>query len=315
MSESLPFGVMTNCAQIMDKVFLWGGRVLFLALMVTQCLFLASYPAIYSSNLKWYLTILSYAPSVLMWLFLLLFKKAKLLKLRWLFVTWGLYVLGLVVSTAVVFAKVGDSLDKEKFLGPNVLKMVLCITPLLLLLLLNTAEDVKDHKELVPSLCFQMAVDLFDAVEIIDIILEEKERSYGIPKGFGIAMVVLACISFLLSPWQMAENDLGKGKLRRRTAKLRYIVEIIVENLAFLVIRLVIVFKYKKDESIFIAKNGIAFVLGFMRIRDLKDGVNSREGTRVHEEVSENVVYCPTAETEQTWTVRYAWCMTDISDP
>ena len=146
-----------------------------------------------------------------MWLFLLLFKKAKFFKLRWLFVTWALYVPGLVVSTAVVFTTVGDSLDKERFLGPNVLKMVLCITPLLLLLLLNTAKDVKDHKELVPSLCFQMAVDLYDAVEIIDIVLEEKERSYGIPKGFGIAMIVLACISFLLSPWQMAENDLEKG--------------------------------------------------------------------------------------------------------
>ena len=168
---------MTNCARVMDKVFLWGGRALFLALMVTQCLFLASYPAIYSSNLKWYLTSLSYAPSVFVWLILVFSKKAKL---GWLFVTWGLYVLGLVVSTALVFAKVGDSLDKERFLGPNVLKMVLCITPLLLLLLLNTAEDVKDHKELVPSLCFQMAVDLFDAVEIIGIVLEERKYNVTI---------------------------------------------------------------------------------------------------------------------------------------
>ena len=155
---------------------LWAGRALFLALMVTQCLFLASYPVIYSSNLKWYLTSLSYAPSVFVWLILVFSKKAKL---GWLFVTWGLYVLGLVVSTAVVFAKVGDSLDKEKFLGPNVLKMVLCIAPLLLLLL-NTAEDVKDHKELVSSLCFQVAVDLFDAVEIIDFVLERQNGSYGL---------------------------------------------------------------------------------------------------------------------------------------
>jgi len=40
----------------------------------------------------------------------------------------------------------------------------------------------------VPSLCFQMAVDLFDAVEIIDIVLEEREHSYGIPKGFDICL-------------------------------------------------------------------------------------------------------------------------------
>ena len=273
MNECVPFALITNYARIMTKVFLCGGRTLFFVLMLTQCFFLASYPAIYKNDLKWLLTCLSYAPSVFLWLFLLLFKKAKLLKLRWVFVTWGFYVLGLVVSIAIVFANVGDSLDKKKFLGPNVLKMVLCITPLLLLLLLNTAdsEDVKDHKELVSSLCFQMAVDLFDAVEIIDIVLEEKEHSYGIPKGFGIAMVVLACISFLLSPWQMAENDVEKDKLRRRTAKWRYVVEMIVENFTFLVIRLVIVFKYKKDESIFIAKNGIALVLGVMEIRNLKD--------------------------------------------
>ena len=111
-----------------------------------------------------------------------------------------MYVLGLVVSTTILFTIVEDSLDNEKFLGPNVLKMVLCITPLLLLLLLNTAENVKDHKELVSSLCFQLAVDLFDTIEIIDIVLEEREHSHGIPKGFGIAMVVFACVSFLLSP-------------------------------------------------------------------------------------------------------------------
>jgi len=93
-------------------------------------------------------------------------------------------------------------------------------------------------------------------------------------------MVVLACISFLLSPWKMAEKDVEKDKLRRRTAKRGYIVEMIVENFAFLVICLVITIKYKKDESIFIAKNGIAFVLGFMEIRDPKDDMNSLTSRR-----------------------------------
>lgn len=150
---------------------------------------------------------------------------------------------------------------------------------------------MKDHKELVSSLCFQLAVDLFATIEIIDIVLAEREHSHGIPKGFGIAMVIFACIIFLLSLWQMAENDLENKRVQRRTAIWRYIVEMIVENLTFLVIRLAIVFKYKKGESIFLAKNGIAFVLGFMGIRDLtvKDNVNSRQETRVHEQVVEVV--------------------------
>ena len=114
--------------------------------------------------------------------------------------------------------ELSGTVDKNRFLGPNVLKVTACMTPLLLLLLLNTAKDAKEYKEVVSKLSYQMAVDLFDAVEMLDIVLDEKEHNYGIPKGFGLSMIVLACISFLLSPWQMAENNLEKGKLRKRTA-------------------------------------------------------------------------------------------------
>ena len=50
--------------------------------------------------------------------------------------------------------------------------------------------------------CVQLAVDLLDAVEMIDIVLsvlDEKEHKYGISQGFGIAMITVACTSFLLS--------------------------------------------------------------------------------------------------------------------
>ena len=252
----------------MASVLIWGGRALFFALIVTQCFMLASYPAQYKENPRWYAVASSYALSVIPWFCLMLFNAAKL---RRLFYIWGLYIVGLVFSIAVVFAAVGDSLDKERFLGPNVLKTTLCITPLLLLLLLNTASDTKEYREVVSKLCLQMAVDLFDAVEMLDIVLDEKEHSYGIPKEFGEAMIVVACLSLVLSPWQMAENNLKEGKRKRRTAILRNFVEMIVVNFAFLVIRLVIVFKYNKDESIFIAKNAIAIILSIIDIRYLRN--------------------------------------------
>ena len=267
MSESVSFGIMANCTKTMDKVFLWGGRILFLVLMVTQCLFLASYPAIYKNNLTWYLTSLSYAPAAFTWLFLLLSKKAKL---RWLFLTWGLYLIGLVGSIVIVFTTVGDILDKERFLGPNGLKMTLCITPLLVLLLLNTAEDAERHEKLLPLLCFQMAVDLVDTIEIIDIVLDEKEHNYGIPNAFGHSMVAIACVSFLLSLCKMLEIDLNTGEPKPKRALLRYVFEMALVNLVFLIIRSVIFIKYKKDESIFILKNLIAIILGIMGIRNLK---------------------------------------------
>ena len=253
---------------MMSSLVLCVGRILFFALIITQCFLLASYPATYKDNSAWYAVAITYVFSVIPWACLVLFSAAKL---RRLFYIWALYVFGFVASIAIVFGTVGDSLDKNRFLGPNVLKMTLCMTPLLLLLLLNTAKDTKEYKEVVSKLSYQMAVDLFDAVEMLDIVLDEKEHNYGIPKGVGVVMIVLACISFLLSPWQMAENNLREGKLRKRTAIWRNIVETVLVNLVFLIVRLVIAFEYKKDESIFIAKNGIAIILAIKEIIDLRN--------------------------------------------
>ena len=166
-------------------------------------------------------------------------------------------------------------MDKESLLGLKAL--TLCITPILLLLLLNTAKDVKDHEDLLPLLCFEMAVDLVDTVEILDIVLDEKEHNYGIPNGFGHAMVAIACISFLLSPWEMLENDFERGELLPKRALLRYIFEMTLVNFVFLIIRSVILIKYKKDESIFILKNLVAIILGIMGIRNLRRDVEISE--------------------------------------
>lgn len=96
----------------------------------------------------------------------------------------------------------------------------------------------------------------------------------GIPKDFGRVMVAVACFSFLLSLLQLAENKLddGRHEIRKPLAIFRNGVQIVFVNLAFLIIRAVIFFKYKKDESIFIAKNGIAIFLSSLEIYWLKHG-------------------------------------------
>ena len=255
----------------MASFLTWFGRFAFFGLINTQCFILSAYLAKYEDSSKWYLTAISFGPAIFVWILLLLFKA---LYLSCLFRIWGLYIVALVVNIAMVFGKVGDRIDKTEFLGPNVLKMVLCITPLLLLLLLNTGDldDSDDEeREIVSKLCLPMAVDLFDGIEMIDIVLEEREHDFGIPKAFSTAMIVLACLSMLVSPWQMAENKLTKDgpKIRFRTALYRSIVQIVFVNLPFLVIRAVVFFMFGKDESIFIAKNGIAIVLSILEIRNL----------------------------------------------
>ena len=247
-------------------------RAVFVALMLIQCFFLAAYPATYKHDKKLYTVAISFAPALIVWIGLLVAKKAKL---RWLFYVWGLYICALIPNINIIFFDVGaDSIEKDKLLGPNALKIVLCITPLLLLLLLHSADDSDrndEYRELVSKLSFQMAIDLFDVVEMIDIVLEEIEQDYGIPKDFGKLMIILACYSLVFSLWQLAENKLsgGEAKIRFRPAIARNIIQIIFVNLPFLIIRAVVFFKYGKDESIFIAKNGIGIILSLLQIRHI----------------------------------------------
>ena len=254
----------------MASFLTWLGRLAFFGLIITQCLFLSAYLARYEGSSNWYLTTIFFGPAVFLWILCLLFKA---LHLGCLFCIWVLYIVALVVNIAMVYGIVGDRIDKTEFLGPNVLKMILCITPLLLLLLLNTGDlddsDVNDkEREIVSELCFPMAVDLFDGIEMIDIVLEEREHDFGIPQAFSTAMIVLACLSMLVSLWQMAENNLTEEgwNIRFCSALYRNIVQIVCVNLLFLVIRAVVFFVFGKNESIFI-KNGIAIVLSILEIR------------------------------------------------
>ncbi|XP_020602097.1 uncharacterized protein LOC110041159 [Orbicella faveolata] len=262
-------GVLSSLKRKIKSIRLvFVGRFVVLALFLTQCGFFAAYPTWYTDDLRWIAVIILYVPAILYWGYCLK-TDAELIRM---FFTWGLYVLvALVPNIAITFGVCGDELDKENFLGPNCLKVILCLTPVLFLVLLNTADDLSDNEEyrqLAKELSVHISIDLFDGVEMLDVVLDERENNYGIKKGFGIAMITVACFSFVLSLLQMAENKLENGscELDKKLAIIRNGIQMVFVNLVFLIIRLVIFIKYKKDESIFIAKNGIAIFLSSLEI-------------------------------------------------
>ena len=281
-------------ATIKAKPLVSLGRFVFFALTVSQCFLLASYPAKYKDDSSWYgIAVPLYASAVIVWVCLVSPKPSRFeADLRSSFLVWGLYIVfGLIPSVTIVFGVTRAGLSSNsanatlcfcnatanhdtKTLGPVILKGTFCATPILLILLLNTANDARELKDVVYKLCVQLAVDLLDAVEMIDVVLDEQEHNYRISRGFGIAMITVACISFLLSLWPMIETRL-EGRNETISAIIRNFVEIIVVNLPFLIIRLVIVFEYGKDESIFVAKNIIAIMLSVLEIRDSRDKLNN----------------------------------------
>ena len=287
------------------------GRLAFALLLLTQGGFLVAYSVDYDE-------VAVEAPIVQGVLFAItafvwLARICTEAKLSRLFYVWVLYVFTLVVNIGILFGTIGDKLDSNKFLGPNVLKGVLCVTPPLLLLLLHNADDLDrpddavrandddavrandddavERKDLVSKLSYQMAIDLFDVVDMIDIVLEDKRHGSAncsctntiinetnltsatsslktIPESFGIVMVTVASLSLLLSLWKLFENKLSTDdtKIRFRATVLRNLVEIALVNFVFLIIRLVVYAEYHRDESIFIAKNIISIVLSILEI-------------------------------------------------
>ncbi|XP_068713872.1 uncharacterized protein [Montipora foliosa] len=260
----------------MKSVGLYLGRFIFFAMLVAQCGFLTAYPAWYKQDARWIPLFLLYAPALFYWIYCLR-KKANL---NGMFLTWLLYVIALIAMIAIIFPVVGDDLDTKNLLGPNMLKVMLCLTPLLFLFLVNTASDLDDEHEgytsLVQRLSLQITIDLFDTVEMLDIVLDERDNHRIIPKRFAIAMVAVACFSFLLSLVQLAENKLENEKHEpvheqlKCPAIIRNVMQIVFVNLPFLIIRLVVFILYKKDESIFMAKNGIAVFLSGLEIYWIK---------------------------------------------
>ena len=254
----------------MDCRFVLVGRFLAFLLLFVQCGFLTAFPVWYEDDFRLMPLLLLFFPALIYYVFCL----ATAAKLRTVFRTWDLYIVcGLIPYIAIIFALCGDALDKDNFLSPTCLKVILCITPVAFLILVNTASDLgkhEDYKTLAWTLSVVITIDLVDSVEMLDIVLEERENSHGIPKELGYAIVTAACVSFLLTLLQIAQNKLNKGTVssRKGVAILANVLQIIFVNLAFMVMRLVVLIGYNKDEneSLFITKNVIFIFLSAMQI-------------------------------------------------
>jgi len=179
------------------------GRFVFFALMVTQCFFLASYPAYYEDEDAWYAVSLLFFPAVTMWWCLISIDAT----LYQVYIFWMLYIwLGIVPMIGIVFGKTGNKVENQGFWNANTLKMTLCITPLLHFLIRHTGIATTDSHVHVTELSEWSAkaiMNLFDGIELIAVVLDENECSYGISRHFMNTLIAFTCISFLWWPFDM----------------------------------------------------------------------------------------------------------------
>ena len=152
-----------------------------------------------------------------------------------------------------IFGEIEDKLEEDLFFSVDVLKMTLCLTLLLLLLLLNTFETKSKNK------VFLMTLDLLDGIEMLQVILERKE--VNIPKRFEETIIAFACISFVLSHFQLEKNRFSDNSVYKYAAIIPITLQVLLGNCLFLDLRLAL-----QERCVICAKNTILINHGILEI-------------------------------------------------
>ena len=177
---------------------------------------------------------------------------------------WFGYTVLLIIDIIVVF--IPNSLVVNRVLfGRTLLVTVLCISPFILLLFLNTAGEggTEFHGES-GWLFATMSVQIFDAIDMVDTVLNYSGN--GAPKGLGLGMISLAFGCLLLAAWEfleLAHHSPGS----ENGAKVYRLIGLILVNLATLIIRVVVYVDYGWRETTSITKNIIMICTSVSELR------------------------------------------------
>ncbi|KAK2563975.1 hypothetical protein P5673_012994 [Acropora cervicornis] len=247
-------------------VIKWCGRVLLLILFVIQLGAFTFFQITGNVNSLWQLIALVLYLGIVgaySMIFLLEATVNEIYILSQLFFVWKLYVGCVFVPNVICIFGIAFSFEEDKLpYSVNGLTLTVCATPILLLLLLITADDSfssKNHRDLVRSLSILMVSDLIDGIEMLDSTL--KGNSYGIHKSF---LILGAVMIIVLSSFQMAEYKFVRGELMEQpiytTTVIRHIFVIIL-NLVFLIVRVKV-----SRPILIIFKNCMAIILSVIQI-------------------------------------------------
>ncbi|XP_046860340.1 uncharacterized protein LOC124453596 [Xenia sp. Carnegie-2017] len=190
----------------------------------------------------------------------------------YVWIVCNVYIVAYTVSVAMIFCKVAKNLTKDMTLGINTLKGTLSIAPMLLILMLQLTISPIYRKDVL-SLSIFSALNIFDGIEMLEVILMHHEGLFPLNIHLERAIITFACMSFLISSLALFRNKFktdGTVKKRERTSIIIGFIEMIGINLSFLILRSIVWHDYKYEASVFIAKNVISLVVGVVELCLLK---------------------------------------------
>ncbi|KAK3730520.1 hypothetical protein QZH41_005735 [Actinostola sp. cb2023] len=134
-------------------------------------------------------------------------------ELPYAFIAWFAYTaVTLVPEVAVIFKNYAAQLEDVKLFHQNVLKIALCITPILFLLLVNShhnANPNSSRKWYVDKLTGGVTLDLIDSIDFLEILFL-NDIALNIPETLENAIIAFACINFFLPTLALLELSVNK---------------------------------------------------------------------------------------------------------
>ena len=266
---------MARKTTIYRRVF---ARVLAVTLLVLQGVILDYYLIIEENSPWWFTWIVTDAVVLFAWVFTMWMSHRKSQsanatkdEIKLAYIAWIVYAVHLVPQVATLFKLKASVFDDEKLVfGPNMLKMNLCLTPMLFLFLIYAHHDAKSHsrrKYYLEKMTAAVTLDLFDSVEMLEYLFDKET----IPIELQNSILAFSCMNIFLPTFALFELKFNKfhdnGEISPISFKFIYICSFMFfVNVPFLVLRLILWHRYNLDISVLLAKNALAIIMGIIEI-------------------------------------------------
>ena len=255
-------------------------RIFAVILLILQGVILDYYLIVQENSSAWFAWIVTDAIVLIAWVFAMWMSHRKSQsatkttkdELKFAYLAWIVYAVHLVPQLATLFKLKASLLDESLIFGPNMLKMNLCLTPMLFLFLIYAHHDAKSHsrrKYYLEKMTAAVTLDLFDSVEMLEYLFDKDKITLGLEN----AILAFSCMNIFLPTFALFELKFNKfhesGEISPISFKFIYICSFMFfVNVPFLVLRLILWHEYHLDISVLLAKNALAIVMGIIEIME-----------------------------------------------
>ncbi|KAJ7376033.1 Cat eye syndrome [Desmophyllum pertusum] len=246
-------------------LFKWVGRCLFVSILLAQVSLLNQYLVSYENNSSFQAFTLAYVPAMLLWA-----KGQMNYRQREVAAgVWFLYIVPLCIHSGWILGALMPKIDVDSpGLDHGFVKYPLSAAVLVYMMLDADEFEPKLHIKL----NWPVIVDIFDIVNLLDAVIDPRKNE-AIPNdihycicAFGVVSLVVLTFSFAIPIREALKNTDETNKTQVKMYTVYILVQAIVVNLPFLVIRLVLHYTYKSGASVFAFKNLFVIVINFIEV-------------------------------------------------